>query len=192
MNVYDFDGTIYDGDSGEDLIKYAMKKHPFLVMKCLRKAKSLNRACEKGMVSFEQVKEELFSFIYKINNYPKFLNDFVDSHMYKIKALYKSRQTDNDVIVTASLDIWINLFANRMGVKNVLATRFDVSGKIIGINCKGYEKVRRLSESFPNVPVVNAYSDEKSDEYLLKMAQNGFVVEGNRVIPYVEGYNFKK
>ena len=79
-----------------------------------------------------------------------------------------------------------------MGVKNVLATRFDVSGKIIGINCKGYEKVRRLSESFPNVPVVNAYSDEKSDEYLLRMAQNGFVVEGNRVIPYVEGYNFKK
>ena len=39
---------------------------------------------------------------------------------------------------------------------------------------------------------INAYSDEKSDEYLLRMAQNGFVVEGNRVIPYVEGYNFKK
>ena len=28
MNVYDFDGTIYDGDSTFDFYKYCMKKHP--------------------------------------------------------------------------------------------------------------------------------------------------------------------
>ena len=192
MNVYDFDGTIYDGDSGKDLVKYALKKYPFLVIKCLKKSKALNKACSQGLVSFEQVKEELFSFIFKINNYPKFLNEFVDSHMNKIKALYKSRHDENDVIVSASCDIWIDLFAKRLGVKNVIATRLDVSGKIIGINCKGMEKVRRLNESLPNIPIIEAYSDEKSDEYLLRMAQKGYVVEGNRIIPYVEGYKFKK
>ena len=54
------------------------------------------------------------------------------------------------------------------------------------------EKVRRLNESLPNIPIIEAYSDEKSDEYLLRMAQKGYVVEGNRIIPYVEGYKFKK
>ncbi len=31
MNVYDFDGTIYNGDSGVDFIKYSIIKHPFIV-----------------------------------------------------------------------------------------------------------------------------------------------------------------
>ena len=26
--LYDFDGTIYDGDSGVDLVKFAIKKNP--------------------------------------------------------------------------------------------------------------------------------------------------------------------
>ena len=28
MNVYDFDDTIYDGDTNKDIIKYALKKYP--------------------------------------------------------------------------------------------------------------------------------------------------------------------
>ena len=28
MNVYDFDGTIYDGDSTVDLVKFVLKKNP--------------------------------------------------------------------------------------------------------------------------------------------------------------------
>ena len=27
-DLYDFDGTIYDGDSGVDLVKFAIKKNP--------------------------------------------------------------------------------------------------------------------------------------------------------------------
>ena len=33
MNIYDFDGTIYDGDSCRDIVKYGLKKHPILTLK---------------------------------------------------------------------------------------------------------------------------------------------------------------
>ena len=32
MNVYDFDGTIYDGDSTFDFIKYEIKRHPIILI----------------------------------------------------------------------------------------------------------------------------------------------------------------
>ena len=52
MNIYDFDGTIYNGDSCKDIIKYGMKKHPFITMKALKKAKKLNKEYKQGLVSF--------------------------------------------------------------------------------------------------------------------------------------------
>jgi HAD superfamily phosphoserine phosphatase-like hydrolase len=192
MNIYDFDGTIYNGDSTKDIIKYGLKKHPFMVMKCLRQAKKLNKEFNMGLATFEQVKETMLSFIFKIENYPKFINDFVDSHMNKIKPLYKSRHTDNDVIVSASYDLWLNQFARKLGIRNVIATRVDMNGKILGINCKGDEKLRRVREALPNIPIDNAYGDSQSDEILLLNAANGFVIEGNKVIPYKRGYRFKK
>ena len=31
VNIYDFDKTIYDGDSGYDFYKYMLRRRPFLV-----------------------------------------------------------------------------------------------------------------------------------------------------------------
>ena len=192
MNIYDFDGTIYDGDSMKDIMSYGFKRHPFMVMKCKKNARRANADFGLGLGTYEQVMEAKLAWIFKLENYPKFINDFVDSHMNKIKPLYKSRHTDNDVIVTSSYDLWVNQFARRIGVRNVIATRVDTSGKIMGIICKGDEKLRRVREALPNVPIENACVDSQSDEVLLINAANGFVIEGNKVIPYVRGYKFKK
>lgn len=192
MNLYDFDGTIYDGDSCVDLVKYGLKHYPSLTLKSLLKARKLNKKYKRGEIEFERVKQRLMSFIFKIPNYPRFLNRFVASHMDKIKPWYKSRILPNDVIVTASYEIWINIFARRLGVKYVVATKTDSIGKIIGKNCKGDEKVRRVREAFPDTPINACYGDSKSDEPMLNMCENSFVVEGKKTITYYPGYKFKK
>ena len=38
MNVYDFDNTIYDGDSTKDIVIYGLKKYPKLVIPVLKQA----------------------------------------------------------------------------------------------------------------------------------------------------------
>jgi len=35
-DLYDFDGTIYDGDSGVDLVLFAIKKKPYLSFKIFK------------------------------------------------------------------------------------------------------------------------------------------------------------
>ena len=191
MNIYDFDGTIYNGDSCKDIIIYGFKKHPSLVIKSLKKANKLNHDYKNGLVEFERVKEELLSFIFKINNYPKFINDFVSSHIKKIKPWYMSRKNENDIIISASYELWISAFARRLGIKYVIATRTDSDGKILGKNCKKEEKVNRIRSIFPNANILCSYSDSSSDIPMLEIANNAYVVEGNKLITYKKGYKFK-
>lgn len=191
MNVYDFDNTIYDGDSTKDIIIYGLKKYPKLVFPILRQARKLNKDYKRNLIEFERVKEVMLSFIFKIENYPKFVNEFVESHMNKIKPFYMARKTENDVILSASYELWVSLFAKNLGVRMVIATKTDSDGKIIGRNCKGEEKLLRLSQTIPGVAIATAYSDSESDKPIMDLAAQGYVVEGNKLKAYYKGYKFK-
>ncbi len=191
MNIYDFDGTIYDGDSCKDLVLYGLKHRTSDTLKSLLKARRLNKRYKRGEIEFERVKQQMLSFVFKMPNYPRFLNRFVASHMDKIKPWYKSRILPNDVIASASYELWISMFARRLGVKYVIATKVDARGKIIGKNCKGSEKARRIKEMFPNVPINACYSDSSVDIPMLELSNNSFVVEGNKMITYEPGFKFK-
>ena len=191
MNIYDFDNTIYDGDSCKDIVMYGLRKYPRLTFKSLLKARIKNKDYKNKKIEFESVKESLLSFIFKINDYQKFINEFVKSHMIKIKPWYLSKKSKNDIIVSASYDLWINEFAKRLGIKHVIATKVSSNGKIIGKNCKREEKVRRLKEVFKNCKFTEAYSDSEADLPILKLAKVAYVVEGNNIIRYKNGYKFK-
>ena len=191
MNIYDFDGTIYNGDSCKDIVIYGLKKYPSLTIQSLKKARILNRDYKRGYIQFERVKEELLSFIFKIDDRKKFISDFVDSHLKKIKPWYKSRMNVNDVIVSASYDIWIGEFARKLGLKYIIGTRVDAEGKILGLNCKGEEKVKRINAIFNGASINCCYSDSSVDIPLLELGKTAYVVEGNKLITYRKGYKFK-
>ena len=191
MNIYDFDDTIYNGDTNRDILMYGFKKHPFLVLKALKKAKKLQKDYKRGVIEFERVKEAMLSFIFEIKNYPKFINDFVDSHMKNIKPWYLNRRTQNDIIISASYELWIMQFCKRLGIRYVIATKTDSEGRIIGKNCKGAEKLKRLASVIPNAVIVSAYSDSSCDIPILEAARTAYVVEGDKLITYTKGYKFK-
>lgn len=191
MNIYDFDNTIYNGDTNKDILLYSFKKHPFKVIKALNKTKKLERDYKRGLITFERVKEAMLSFLFEIDDLNGYIEKFVDSHMKNIKPWYLSRKTDYDIVISASYELWIIPFCKKLGIKYVLATKTDKDGHIIGKNCKGEEKVKRLVSTIPNAQIVTSYSDSESDLPILNIAKTAYVVEGNKLIPYVKGYKFK-
>lgn len=191
MNIYDFDDTIYAGDTNRDIMLYSFKKHPFMVLKALKKAAVLDRDYKKGIVSFERVKEAMLSFLFELPDRDQYINKFVDAHIKKIKSWYLSRKTDNDIVISASYELWISVFCKKIGIKYVIGTKTDEDGKIIGKNCKREEKLKRLAEVIPNASIASAYSDSSEDIPLLEAAKTAFVVEGDKLIPYQKGYKFK-
>jgi len=192
MNIYDFDDTIYAGDTMVDILKYSIVRHPILVIRSIFNAIKYYQKYKKGIINFELFKENLLSFLFKIKNREEYINQFINSNIYKIKDWYKANQKDDDIIISASYELWIKPFCNKIGIKNVIATKTDDNGKILGKNCKREEKVRRLYEEFPNIKVNESYSDSKTDIPMLEIAEKPFIVEGNNLIEYTKDYNFKK
>ena len=69
----------------------------------------------------------------------------------------------------------------------MIASKVDKkSGKILSPNCYGAEKVNRLNNEINNYHVVNSFSDSLSDEPILKLADNAYIVKGDVIIKYEE------
>lgn len=184
MYLFDFDNTIYDGDSSFDLVLYSLVRHPFIVLCSMFKSIYVFILCMFRIKSFKFVKESAFSFLYKINDLDSYIESFVFKHNYKIKNWYISRDKSKDVIISASYDLWIKPFCKSIGVNNVICTNVNKYGNIIGNNCKGEEKVILFKKLYKNVKVIEAYSDSYSDKPMLDLADRGYIVKKNNIILY--------
>ena len=83
-DLYDFDGTIYDGDSGIDIFFFALKKYPKIIR---RVPKIVWFAILKVLkiISMERFKSIVFSFLNDIDDIDEFVLEFWEKHEKKLK-----------------------------------------------------------------------------------------------------------
>lgn len=187
MNIYDFDDTIFDGDSSLYFIRYSLIRHPFIVLVAFIKTIIPFIKYKKGIIKFGCVKAKLFSFVTKIKDLDSYMELFSLKYKDNIKGYYKDIRKDNDVIISASFRFIVESLCNKMDIKNVIATEYDTStGNIIGLNCKGEEKIRRFNLLYGNSIVDNAYSDSLTDIPMFKRAKKGYIVKKYDLIEYTE------
>jgi len=185
MNIYDFDDTIFDGDSSVEFIKYSIIRHPFMLTWCFIKTikecvKYLFRKSNIGLI-----KSELFSFVKHINNLDEYINDYVLKHQKNIKKFYLEQKKDDDVVISASFDFIVRPFCEKLGIKTIIATKYDTNkGCIIGNNCKGKEKIIRFKEVIKNPKVNEAYSDSLSDIPMFEIAKKAYLVKDDQLTMY--------
>ncbi len=188
MNVYDFDKTIYDGDSTADFYIFSLKRHK----KILLLAPSLIGAFLKFYVfkigTKTQFKEKMYRFL-TYCDLEKDIPDFWERHIGRIKNFYKNQQKPDDVIISASPYFLLEPACKNLGIAHLMASNVDKStGKYNGINCHGEEKVRRYREKFGNAEINEFYSDSYSDTPLAKISNKAFIVKGEKL----SNWNFSK
>jgi phosphatidylglycerophosphatase C len=86
------------------------------------------------------------------------------------------------VLVSASLDVYLEPLAADLGLHGVICTRLEVDGDgrctggLVEANCRGAEKARRLrawiDEHHPEGATVWAYGDSAGDDALLALADH--------------------
>lgn len=185
MNVYDFDNTIYSGESCFDFFLYYLKKSPRLVF-LLPKVIAAFRKYKKGQITVEQALEryapQVEEFFKSIEDVSADCADFWDKHEKNIKPFYRKLRRDDDLIITASPDFSIDEICKRLGIKHYLASRVDLSsGKILHFNMRT-EKIKAFNEIYGNAQIDNFYTDSpKNDKPLIDLAQHAFVVKGNKI-----------
>jgi phosphatidylglycerophosphatase C len=86
------------------------------------------------------------------------------------------------VIVSASLEVYVEPLARRLGVSQAVSTRLEadaqgaLTGRLLGTNCRGAEKLGRLAELFGPRAIAWAYGDSVDDQALLDRAAHPLLV----------------
>ncbi len=185
MNVYDFDNTIYDGESALDFFFFYIKKTPYLI-KYIPKVFYALMKYKLGKLTAEQALERYAPFVENyfvtIEDFDADAREFWDSHMHKIKPFYEKIRREDDVIVTASPINTMNEICRRLGIQSCVGSVIDPeTGKITRL-CMRSKKIPAFIEACPNAQIDNFYTDSpKNDAPMIEMAKHAFIVKGNKI-----------
>ena len=180
IDVYDFDGTIYDGDSTFDYVKFCIRRHPRMLLALPRIAWAGLRLAAKR-ISLTQFKSALFGVMTAYMNLSAEAEAFWQDERTKKKlgAWFYSTPRDLPIVIaSASPEFELCHAAKILGVENLIGTRADgATGQLIGKNCKGAEKIARIRAKMGECTVRAMYTDDaKADAPLLAIAQEKYIV----------------
>ncbi len=184
MNVYDFDGTIYDGNSFIDFFCFLRQENEEIKKHTLTQVLNLARLC---LNSYDVSKHpSLSNFILEIQDLNKNLINFWDKHHKKLLRWYKEVQEPEDVLITSSFEYLVQPACNILNIKNLIGTKVDLNnGEIIGKVCIGEEKVNRYREKYGQDSIDNFYTDSLIDSPLIDISKNTFILKRGKIIKYL-------
>ena len=186
MNVYDFDKTIYDGDSTLDFYIFSIKKN-LLLLRYFPKQFSGIILYYLKVINKERYKEFFFSFLNGIKNIDDEIKKFWKKNEKKIKNWYLNQKNEKDVVISASPEWLLKPITDKLEI-NLIATKVDKRiGKFNSLNCYGNEKVKRFKEKFPNGEIENFYSDHHSDTPMFLISKNAWIVKGEKIEKWTDG-----
>lgn len=184
-NLYDFDKTIYNGDSSVDFFKYCARKDKRVKKIYFKLLVNLIKYKAKYM-NLTEFKEYAFSFLNYFDNHEKLVDEFWQTHEKNIKKFYLDKiDHSKDIIISASPFFLLKPIANKLGVKDLIASDVDIkTGHFNKINNSGNEKVKAFKEKYPHDIIFNMYSDSMHDKPLLDIAENSFLVKKHKIYDY--------
>lgn len=184
MNVYDFDNTIYRGESGVDLFFFYLRKDPKLLLKAPWGIKLIIKY-KTGRMTMQQVLDTyshgIADYGRQLENFDKDMIKFWDIHEHKIKPFYFKQRKDDDVIITACPDVVIGEICKRLGIHNFIATETEEGTMRLIRFCYRENKVKAFREKYPDGVIDNFYTDSYNDSPMMKIAKNAYLVKGNRI-----------
>ncbi|MEE1155265.1 MAG: haloacid dehalogenase-like hydrolase [Acutalibacteraceae bacterium] len=186
MNVYDFDNTIYKGDSTADFFIFCLRKHPKIVLVFPKIIGGVIKfyLLKKGTKT--EFKEKVYTFLQYCDT-EKDVQEFWNKKIGNIKSWYKHQQRHDDVIISASPEFLLETPCKLLDIKHLMASRVDPNtGKYNGENCHGKEKVRRFYEKYSKTTTIHKfYSDSYSDTPLAELAEKSYMVKGNKITKWI-------
>ena len=182
MNVFDFDKTIYDGDSTADFCIWLIRRYPSVSLDFISNLGIVLRY-KFGKISKTEMTQALYKCFRRVHDMEAELTLFWDKHMKNIEKWYLDIKRDDDVIISASPEFLLSECCKRLGIKNLMASRVDEkTGKYDGLNCYGAEKPKRFDAYFgesEREKIENFYSDSYSDAPLAVIAKKAYLIKNH-------------
>ncbi len=195
LSVYDFDGTLFHGDSSVKFWFFMLGKRPwmlillpwFLVLLILHGV---------GLMDRHHFKQAIYIVVdgVRLSRMRQLVDMFVKKERRNIYPWAKERISkeikDGFIIVcvSASPCFLIEGMVRSLGISHLICTELETnngrqSNRIIGRHCRGKEKIYRLEKWAANRPfVVERFcSDSLADLPLYEIARQSFYVKNGKV-----------
>lgn len=189
MTVYDFDNTIYRGESSVDFFRFCLRKKPSLVRflpvifwKLLR-YKRCRTSADEIIRWGEHVMQD---FLRTVDDIDGLICEFWDRNEDKIKDFYKMQQQPDDLILSGSAEPLLAEICRRLGVRRYIGTRIDLRLGKVEFLCFKENKVRVFLDAYPTATVDAFYSDSLHDLPMMRLARKAYLVKGNRILRWEE------
>lgn len=190
MNIafFDFDGTLIKEDSFLLFVKWISSKKKYLFGWMI--IVSYYLFYKSGFITQQLFKEKVLKYFIKgrdqeeIKNYAKkFAEKIIEQKITKqaIKRLeYHENARDRIVVVSASLDLWLQPWCKirKYDVVCSIAEITDgrITGKLVGKNCIGEEKVIRIKKAYKleEYSKIYVYGDSENDRPMLSIGTDAY------------------
>ncbi len=186
--VFDFDGTIIRGDSIVSLQRYAFKRGCVSLLGVIR-AVCCGALYHAHIMSAVTAKKHSHSFLQRMapeardNLLRSFAQSLVNRAYPLALARLKDHQAHSDLVIicSASCECYMQYVAPLLGADALLCTPSMADGSMLGPNCRGEEKVRRVTQwlkekRLPKDCICAAYGDSAGDAPILRMSRHPVLV----------------
>ncbi len=185
MNVYDFDNTIYDGESTFDFFFFCLRRRPKLISfvcpvvyhfaryrLCLVSREQLVVLADRYLTDLLRVCPDVESFV----------APFWEKNGNRIKPYYLKQKKPDDVVLSASFRFLIRPMCEKLGIRHLICSEIDLASGVIGTLCFRENKPDCFDKVFPGASIDAFYTDSRNDQAMIARAKESYLVKKDRII----------
>lgn len=184
MKVFDFDNTIYRGESPVDFCFYMIRENKKIIRYVPTIIFSLI-GYKLHLMKKEKLESLTNEFLENVMDDPDSLSDsvrrFWETHYHKLDLNILRLIEPDDVIITASPTFIMNGVSGKLRTNNILGTEIDLQKKRLTWYNFGENKVERYRSIYGYRHIDAVYTDSFYDEYLMGISREVYIVRHGNV-----------
>ena len=174
MDIYDFDGTLYRGDSTRDFFIWCLRRYPRMAITLPRTGVAAVACFGLHAIDKTRFKQALYRFLTYIPDIEEEVRRFWREHERNITG--PCRPQVGDLVISASPEFLLQSACKQRGLELMASPVDPHTGATLGSNCSGAQKIVRLRERYPHAVVDHFFSDSHNDDPLAELAAEAFMV----------------
>ena len=184
MKVFDFDNTLYHGESAVDLALYMIKNNKRIILYlpkifinlikyklCMVDKKKMVTAINDFLNNVLCSKDEVYSAV----------NGFWEKNKYKLDRKMLDKIRRDDVIITAGPDFLINGIRNLINTDHIISSIIDPDKMKVRYLNFGDNKVKGYRALYGEKNIDCFYTDSYNDKALMDISDRVFIVKKGRL-----------
>ena len=184
MKVFDFDNTLYRGESAVDFALFLIRSNRKVILWLPKLFWNLLKY-KLCLVRREQMEASINSFLRSCISDPEELlrltGRFWKTRRHRLDAGIIGKIRPEDAIITASPDFLLRPIQQQLGTSHLICSEVDlVRQKVIYLNF-GDRKVRRYREKYGDAEVDAFYTDSYNDRAMMEIAKKVYLVKKGTV-----------